>query len=102
MSSITLGFVGYAEPATADAASRYEDAVLELLDDHGARVLFRGRRRADQAAELPLEIHVLEFPDRPALDAYLADARRTALIEEFGDVFTVKHAAELDPLTNAL
>ena len=102
MSPITIGFVGYAEPAGADSAARYEDAALALLTDHGARVLFRGRRRAGQPDDGPFELHVLEFPDRFALDAYLADARRAALIEQFGEVFAMKHATELDPITNRL
>jgi len=44
-------------------------------------------------------VHLLWFPHRFALDAYLADARRASLVEEFGDVFTAKHALVLDTIS---
>jgi hypothetical protein len=91
-----LAFVGYTTTALADQAAAYEDAVLPLLADHGARVQYRGRRRADQDAALPFEVHLLWFPHRAAFDAYIADPRRTALLAEFGEVFAVKQVVELD------
>ncbi|HUI49472.1 MAG TPA: hypothetical protein VL119_12290 [Acidimicrobiia bacterium] len=94
--SFLLGFVGYAEPAQAERASEYEDAVLALLTDHGARVAFRGRRVEGQDHVLPLEVHLLWFPGREAFDAYLADPRRVALLREYGEVFATKHAVELE------
>jgi uncharacterized protein (DUF1330 family) len=94
----TLVFVGYAEPATSDRAAAYEDAVLPLLDDHGARLLFRGRRASGQDASLPLEVHLIWFPDRSAFESYMDDGRRSALMQEFGEVFTVKHAVEMDTI----
>jgi len=95
---ITLAFVGYADPENSAAASAYEDAVLPLLAHYDARVLYRGRRAAGQPAELPLEVHLLWFPHREAFAGYLADPRRRALIEEYGEVFTVKHAVEVDTI----
>jgi hypothetical protein len=97
----TLVFVGYSEPETAARAVAFEDAVLPLLADHGARVTYRGRRVDAQAAELPLEVHLLSFPNRAAFDAYMADERRAALLEQFGDVFTVKHAVEMETVSTA-
>jgi hypothetical protein len=94
----TLVFIGHAEPALEARASAYEDRVLPLLDDHGARLLFRGRRTADDP-ELPLEVHVTRFPHRRALDAYMADERRRALLDEFGDVFTRKQVIEVETVT---
>jgi uncharacterized protein (DUF1330 family) len=91
---LTLAFVGYADDP--DRAHAYEDAVLPLLADHGGRVEFRGRRIAGQDAALPVEVHVLSFPDRHALDAYLADARRAALRAEYGEVFTRTEVVEVD------
>ena len=98
----TLAFVGWAAPDRADAASAYEDAVLPLLVDHGARVLYRGVRAAGQDPTLPVEVHLLWFPSRAAFDAYLADPRRGALLEEHGDAFTEKTVVVLDDLTGAL
>jgi uncharacterized protein (DUF1330 family) len=95
---ITLAFVGYATAAMADRASAFEDEVLELLDGHGARLLYRGRRIDHRDESLPLEIQLLSFPDRKALEAYLADDRRQRLLARYGDVFTRKCAVEVATL----
>lgn len=94
----TLVFIGHAEPGLEAQASAYEDRVLPLLADHGARLLFRGRRTADDP-ELPLEVHLTRFPHRRAFDAYMADVRRLALLDEFGDVFTRKQVIEVETVT---
>jgi hypothetical protein len=83
----TLAFLGYAPEAGRRAAHAYEDAVLSLLPDHGARVVYRGTRAQGEDEALPLEVHLLWFPGQGALAAYLADDRRAALRAEFGDVF---------------
>jgi hypothetical protein len=98
LSGFTLAFIGHADPSMAAAASAYEDAVLALLPDHGAQVLYRGVRAAGQGEALPVEVHLLWFPSREAFDAYLADPRRAALMEEHGEVFTEKTVVELDDL----
>jgi uncharacterized protein (DUF1330 family) len=92
----TLAFVGYATADAADRASAYEDRVLPLLAEHGARLLYRGTRVSGQDPALPLEVHLTWFPDRRALDAYMADERRTALIDEFGEPFTTKQVVEVE------
>ena len=97
---LTIGFVGYASSPQADAASAFEDEVLALLPAHGAQVVYRGRRTGEQAAELPLELHVLWFPSRTALEGYLGDPRRTAAIERFGDAFTRTIVVELQDLVS--
>jgi hypothetical protein len=99
----TLVFVGYADPSTADRAAAYEDEVLPLIAGHGGEVRYRARRTADQDGALPFEVHVLWFPHRAAFDAYMADPRRQALLDAYGEVFTLKHAVEVDeivPLTS--
>jgi uncharacterized protein (DUF1330 family) len=95
---ITLAFVGYANAATAERASQYEDEVLRLLESYGARLLYRGRRTQDQDQALPLEIQLMSFPGRSELDAFHADEQRQILLTEYGDVFTLKHAVELETL----
>ncbi len=99
---LTIAFVGYTTADLEARASEYEDAVLPLLADHGAKVLYRGRRVAGQDAELPLEVHLLWFPDRAAFDAYIADERRAARLDEFGEVFTVKQVVEVERLDGAV
>jgi hypothetical protein len=94
--AFTLAFVGWTAPDLAEAAGAYEDAVLPLLADHGARVEYRGRRALGQDPSLPVEVHLLWFPSRTAYDAFLADPRRAALLEEHGDVFEQKLVVELD------
>jgi hypothetical protein len=95
----TLVFVGYAEPDSAERAVAYEDAVLPLLADHGARVAYRGRRVEGEDDALPLEVHLLCFPNRAAFDAYIADDRRAVLLREFGEVFTVKQVVEMHTIS---
>jgi uncharacterized protein (DUF1330 family) len=94
----TIAFVGHAAAELSERAAAYEDAVLPLLAYHGARIVYRGRRVADEDVALPFEVHVLWFPDRAAYDGYLADERRTALIEQFGEVFTSKQVVEMTML----
>jgi uncharacterized protein (DUF1330 family) len=95
---ITLAFVGYANAATAERASAYEDEVLRLLESYDARLLFRGRRTHDQDDSLPLEIQLMSFASRSELDAFYADERRQILLTQYGDVFTRKHAVELEAI----
>lgn len=60
---------------------RYEDAVLPLLGEHDGRLLARETvARADD--DDPLEVHLIEFKDRSALEGYLADPRRLALEDQ--------------------
>jgi hypothetical protein len=51
---------------------------------------------------LPLEVHVLWFPRRSALDAYLDDDRRRGLLERYGDVFARKEAVQVDVVETGL
>lgn len=97
--SITLAFLGYADSTTADRAISYEDAVLPILDDHGATLLYRGRRVDGQDDSLPLEVHLIRFPHRRALAAYLVDERRSALIRQHGEVFNRTETVEIVPIT---
>ena len=69
-----------------DALIAYEDAVLPLVAEHGGRVVQRVRARETEDAapgdDAPLEIQILEFPSPAALDAYMANPRRAALIPQ--------------------
>jgi uncharacterized protein (DUF1330 family) len=95
----TIAFIGHADPDRVDAAAAYEDAVLALLPDHGARVVYRGRRASHEDPSLPAEVHLLWFPSRTAFEAYLADPRRHALMAGHGEVFTDKTVVELDEVS---
>jgi hypothetical protein len=94
----TLSFVGYTTAALADAAAAYEDAVLPLHAEHGARVVYRCQRAPGQDETLPFEVHLTWFPNRAAFGAYLSDPRRAELLERFGEVFTAKQVVEVDVL----
>ena len=52
----------------------YEDAVLPLLGDHGAKL--QRRLRSDDGAT---EIHVIWFPTASSIETYRADPRRQAV-----------------------
>jgi uncharacterized protein (DUF1330 family) len=76
--SLTLCVLLWARPGAADALAAYEDQVLELVPEHGGKVLQRARGSGEPGQ--PLEIQFLEFPSAAALDEYMADGRRTALV----------------------
>lgn len=61
-------------PAGVAGFGAYEDAVLRLLEDHGARI-----ERRVRTADGTTEVHLLVFPDDAALARYRADPRRTTL-----------------------
>jgi uncharacterized protein (DUF1330 family) len=96
--SVTIAFLGHAPPDQAAAAAAYEDAVLPLLADHGAELLYRGRRASAEDVSQPAEVQLIRFPSRAAYDAFLADGRRLALRDEHGEVFTSTAVVELDTL----
>jgi uncharacterized protein (DUF1330 family) len=79
---VTLTFYAllWAHPGADDALAAYEDKVLGLLGDHGAKLLQRAR--SDGAEGRPSEIQLFEFPSSEAFDAYMANPRRTALTSE--------------------
>lgn len=78
--SLTFYVLLWAHPGAEDSLVAYEDRVLCLVADHGGKVLQRAR--SDGAEGRPLEIQLFEFPSTEALDAYMADPRRTALASE--------------------
>lgn len=81
-----------------DRAAAYEDEVLPLLEDHGARVLYRGRADHEDPS-LPVEIHLLWFPERQAFKSHLADGRRLAAMERAVEVFTLKQVVEVKAIS---
>jgi uncharacterized protein (DUF1330 family) len=78
--SIHMCVLLWAKHGAEEALFAYEDTVLGLMGDYGARVL--QRMRTDGANDAPLEIQILEFPSQDALDGYMQDKRRTALADE--------------------
>jgi uncharacterized protein (DUF1330 family) len=77
--TVTLCVLLWAKDGREDALVDYEDRVLALLPDHGARVIHRMRSEGRDRA--PLEVHVIEIPDDDAFEAFMADSRRTALAD---------------------
>jgi uncharacterized protein (DUF1330 family) len=78
--SLTLCVLLGAQPGADGALVAYEDQVLALVPEHGGRVLQRAR--SSGADGQPLEIQLIEFPSAQALDAYMANGRRTSLADE--------------------
>src|SRR5215469_369081 len=77
---LTLCVLLWAQPGADDALVAYEDRVLALVPEHGGRVLQRARSGGVDGQ--PLEVQLIEFPSAAALDAYMADGRRTSLAAE--------------------
>ena len=67
-------------PGMSEALSAYEDTVLALVPDHNGKVLRRDR--TDGTGGRPLEIQLFEWPSQAAMDAYMADSRRIALVAD--------------------
>ena len=80
--SVVLCVRLWANPGEERALVTYEDAVLALLPEHGARVVARVRAEQGDGGSAedsqPFETQIIELPDQAALDAYLADPRRAA------------------------
>jgi hypothetical protein len=70
---LTFVVVARIPPEGVERFQRYEDAVLPLLREHGARLERRLRSTAGDA-----EVHVLSFAAPESLAAYLDDPRRAA------------------------
>ncbi len=95
--TLTLSVLLWAKDSCADDLHRYEDAVLELVTEHGARVVVR--LRLPQVDGQPDELQVLQFADRSAFDHYLSDPRRTAKHEERDRVVARTEVTEAVPLS---
>jgi uncharacterized protein (DUF1330 family) len=78
--ALTLCVLLTAVPGHEAGLADYEDQVLALLADHGARVLQRVRT-IEGPADAPSEVHVLEFPSQDALDEYMKNPARLALAD---------------------
>jgi hypothetical protein len=78
--SLTLCVLLWAHPDAEDALIAHEDEVLGFVAEHGGCVLQRARSAGSGGD--PLEIQLLEFPSAAAVDAYMADGRRTLRTDE--------------------
>ena len=68
-----------AREGRAEALHAYEDRVLALIEEHGGEVV---RRALAATPDQPDEVQLFRFPSQTAVDAYLADDRRTSLATE--------------------
>lgn len=66
------------QPGRDKDLAEFEDAVLEMVPDHGGTVVSR-ETVIERAEGDPLEVQVLEMPDAQSVTAHLADPRRDAL-----------------------
>ena len=78
--AVTLCVLVWARLGKVVELASYEVRVVALLPDHGGRLLqlFRPVGGRDD----PSEVQLLQFPGEDALDAFMADERRTALRDE--------------------
>jgi len=91
---ITLCCLLWAHPGAEEALVAYEDRVLALLSDHGIRLELRAT--GDGAHGRPVETQIYRIPNRAALEAYMADPRRTEHADERDRVIA---RTELFPVT---
>ena len=78
--AVTLCVLLWARLGKDVELAAYEDAVLALLPDHRGRLLHRVRPVGGR--DEPTEVQLLQFPSEAALDAFMADERRTARTDE--------------------
>lgn len=78
--SISLCVLLWARPGEEAGLVAYEDRVLELVAEHGGRVVQRAR--TDGTGDQPLEIQLFTFESPSAMDGYMQDERRLALADE--------------------
>jgi uncharacterized protein (DUF1330 family) len=76
--TVTLCALLWARDGREAELVAYEDRVLQLVPDHGGRLIARARS-SSAGADQPFEVHLLEFPSYEALDTYMNDDRRIAL-----------------------
>jgi len=79
--TLTLCVMLWAHDGAERELAAYEDAVLGLLGDHGARVISRARTLAVERGD-PVEVQLLEFPSENALADFMVDERRAALADQ--------------------
>ncbi|MFB7250793.1 class I SAM-dependent methyltransferase [Microbacterium sp. NPDC056234] len=91
---VTLCCLLWARPGLTSALNAYEDAVIGLLSDHGAKIVQRAFGAG--SAEHPHEVQLYSFPDQAALDGFLTDPRRLELADERDRVVA---RTELFPVT---
>jgi uncharacterized protein (DUF1330 family) len=74
--TLTLCVLLWPTVGNEDALTAYEDEVLALLGDHGARLV--QRVRSVETGDGPYEVQIIELPGDQALADFMADPRRTA------------------------
>ena len=75
--TVTLCVLLWARQGREAGLISYEDRVLQLVPDHGGRVLQRARAAGEPGQ--PLEVQLVHFPSEDALASYMSDERRGAL-----------------------
>lgn len=78
--TVTLCVLLWAREGREAELIAYEDRVLQLLPDHGGRVLQRARAAGEPGR--PLEVQLVQFPSEEARASYMIDWRRAALSSE--------------------
>lgn len=63
------------------ALESFEETVVALLRRHGGVIERVIRPLPTPDADLPFEVHVVRFPDRPSFERYRADPEVTSLAE---------------------
>ena len=72
--SLTFYVLLWAHPGADQALVAYEDTVLDLVPEHGGRVVQRAR--SDGTEGRPLEFQLFEWASQSAMDGFMSDPRR--------------------------
>jgi hypothetical protein len=80
-------------PGHTTAGQQYEDAVLALLERHGATI-----ERRMRGLDSPTEVHVIRFRSRAGYDSFMIDPDRLAHREKIGDAAPTTRVIEVRDL----
>ena len=94
---MTLCVLLWARPGAETGLIAYEDQVLGIACGYGGRILRRARSSSGADGQ-PLEVQLLEFPSRRAVEEFMADGRRQSLAGERERVIARTEVIDVQPV----
>ena len=95
---ITLCVLLWVKVGKEELFIKYEDRALQIASTHGGLTLSRLRRRDN--SESPYEIHVIQFPNRVAFQAFMDDPSRLALTDRREEAITRTEVIEVEQISS--
>lgn len=86
----------YQRESDVQAFRAFEQDAIAIIRDHGGKLITAFVPESKEGEETPDEIHLIQFPDKPAFHAYQADPRTMALSSRRANVIakTIVYASD--------